>query len=284
MSAHIRLDEPLAKHNSWRVGGLAKVFFMPESVDELSIFLKHNTLTPILFLGLGSNILIGNNGFDGVVVSTKKLTELSVEQSSICAQAGVGLAKLARFANQNQQSGFSFFAGIPGTVGGALAMNAGAFGAETWQFVRAVKTIDKQGVLYTRAPKDFTIGYRQVLPLYTGEYFLSAEFYGKNIPSNPDSTIRALLKKRNDSQPIGTASCGSVFKNPKPFFAGELIEKAGLKKHRIGGAFVSDKHANFIINDGTASPNDITQLINFIQQQVWTKFGVKLETEVKIIQ
>lgn len=282
-------DEPMSQHTSWRTGGTARTFYTPADRADLLAFLQ--TLPAdekIVFLGLGSNLLVRDGGIDATVVCLHgALTALTViagydGASVVYAEAGVPCAQLARFGAQSNLAGSEFFAGIPGTVGGALAMNAGAFGSETWQFVEQVETIDRNGLVRLRQPGDYTIRYRSVEGPER-EWFLAAFFRLRHDPSaGGRERIKELLNKRNVSQPIGVYSCGSVFRNPPGDYAGRLIETAGLKGYRIGGAEVSRKHANFIINDGQASAQDIEQLIGYVQQQVESVHGVRLQPEVHI--
>ena len=258
-------DEPMSKHCSLRAGGLARKFFVPTDVNQLSSQLKNNQ-QPILFVGLGSNLLVRDCGFDGLVVHTKHLKNLYLSKGAIEAETGTTLAKLSRFADANGKFGAEFLSAIPGSVGGALAMNAGAFGSEIWQFVTSVNTIDLTGKIQTRLPSDYIISYRNVTAKHPKEFFLSAQFDFNQSKRNIEA--RELLKRRNASQPIGLASCGSVFKNPSGNFAAKLIESASLKGYCIGGACVSEKHANFIINHGSASAKDIEDLIQHIQNTV----------------
>lgn len=273
-------NESMSKHCSFRVGGFAQIFFEPSSIQELSDYLKSNNL-PVLILGLGSNILIRQKGFKGVVIKLGNLKELSTQGNFVSAQAGLTLAKLSRFCESNNLYGAEFLSAIPGTVGGALAMNAGAFGSEFWNHVVTVTTINSHGHIEQRDKLDFDIDYRYVNHHNRDEYFISAKLVFNDNPSQLN--IKELLSKRNKLQPIGKASCGSVFKNPKKGYAAELIEKCNLKGFCIGGACVSEKHANFIINNGDASADDIEKLIRHIQKTVLDKHSISLETEVVII-
>ncbi|MBT6922820.1 MAG: UDP-N-acetylmuramate dehydrogenase [Candidatus Ruthia sp.] len=273
-------NESMSKHCSLRAGGQAKDFFTPNTLDELSEFLKNNH-KPVLMLGLGSNLLVRDQGFDGVVIKLKHLDALNVSDNSIYAEAGATLAKISRFCESQGLHGAEFLSAIPGGVGGALAMNAGAFGSEIWQFVDSVTTINTAGVISKRNTTDFKITYRQVTANNKNEYFIAANFIFNQI--DKQQNIRALLKKRNASQPIGQANCGSVFKNPANHHAAQLIEDCELKGVCIGGACVSDKHANFIINQGNATATDIENLIKHIQQTVKSKLDINLETEVRIV-
>jgi len=280
MKDMITHNESMSKHCSFRVGGFAQIFFEPSSIQELSDYLKSNNL-PVLILGLGSNILIRQKGFEGVVIKLGNLKELSTQGNFVSAQAGLTLAKLSRFCESNNLYGAEFLSAIPGTVGGALAMNAGAFGSEFWNHVVNVTTINSHGHIEQRDKLDFDIDYRYVNHHNRDEYFISAKLVFNDNPSQLN--IKELLSKRNKLQPIGKASCGSVFKNPKKGYAAELIEKCNLKGFCIGGACVSEKHANFIINNGDASADDIEKLIRHIQKTVLDKHSISLETEVVII-
>ena len=276
----IKFNEPMSKHCSLRSGGMTSEFFLPEDINELSLFLKSN-VKPILLIGLGSNLLIRDRGFNGVTIHTKNLKELNIKNKYIKSGAGISLAKLSRFAQANLKYGAEFLSAIPGSVGGALAMNAGAFGSEVWQYVVSVQTISLSGELQERFPNDYEINYRSVKHRFSDEFFISAQFdFNLN---EPNDNVRDLLDKRNSSQPIGLPSCGSVFKNPKDNYAAKLIESSGLKGFCIGGACVSEKHANYIINQNNATALDIENLIIHIQNTIKTLHNVELETEIIII-
>ncbi len=273
-------NESMNKHCSLRAGGIAQDFFTPSNLDELSVFLKNNQ-KPILMLGLGSNLLVRDQGFSGVVIKLTQLKQLTIKDNAVQATTGVTLAKLSRFCESKGLNGAEFLSAIPGSVGGALAMNAGAFGFEIWDYVDAVTTIHRSGEIFKRSADEFNIAYRKVTPKHKNEYFIDVNL--KFTQTDKPQDIKKLLKKRNDSQPIGQANCGSVFKNPNNNFAAKLIEDSNLKGFCIGGACVSNKHANFIINQDNASTDDIENLIQHIQQTVKSKFGIDLETEVVII-
>ena len=276
----IKFNEPMSKHCSLRSGGMTSEFFLPEDINELSLFLKSN-VKPILLVGLGSNLLVRDRGFNGVTIHTKNLKELNITNKYIESGAGTSLAKLSRFAQAKLKYGAEFLSAIPGSVGGALAMNAGAFGSEVWQYVVSVQTISLSGELKERFPNDYEINYRSVKHIFSDEFFISARFdFNLN---KPNDNVRELLDKRNSSQPIGLPSCGSVFKNPKDNYAAKLIESSGLKGFCIGGACVSEKHANYIINENNATALDIENLIIHIQNTVKTLHNVELETEIIII-
>jgi len=276
----IKFNEPMSKHCSLRSGGMTSEFFLPEDINELSRFLKSN-VKPVLLVGLGSNLLVRDRGFNGVTIHTKNLKELNITNKYIESGAGTSLAKLSRFAQTNLKYGAEFLSAIPGSVGGALAMNAGAFGSEVWQYVVSVQTISLSGELQERFPNDYEINYRSVKHRFSDEFFISARFdFNLN---KPNDNVRELLDKRNSSQPIGLPSCGSVFKNPKDNYAAKLIESSGLKGFCIGGACVSEKHANYIINQNNATALDIENLIIHIQNTIKTLHNVELETEIIII-
>ena len=276
----IKFNEPMSKHCSLRSGGMTSEFFLPEDINELSLFLKSN-VKPILLVGLGSNLLVRDRGFNGVTIHTKNLKELNITNKYIESGAGTSLAKLSRFAQANLKYGAEFLSAIPGSVGGSLAMNAGAFGSEVWQYVVSVQTISLSGELQERFPNDYEINYRSVKHRFSDEFFISARF-DFNL-KKPNDNVRELLDKRNSSQPIGLPSCGSVFKNPKDNYAAKLIESSGLKGFCIGGACVSEKHANYIINQNNATALDIENLIIHIQNTIKTLHNVELETEIIII-
>lgn len=282
LKQNIMLDD----YTSWRIGGPARYFFEPNNLDDLKAFLAElPPQAPILWIGLGSNILIRDGGFNGYVISTLKgLQQIELKENNrVRAEAGVSCAKLARFAARLNFAGGEFLAGIPGTVGGALAMNAGCWGGETWSCVEFVETIDYLGDIHLRKPEDFKIGYREVIKprdeAFVAGHFLFKEGQKENILAK----IRELLDKRAFSQPTGEPSCGSVFRNPPGTHAAKLIEEAGLKGFKIGGAQVSMKHANFIVNTGHATAKEVEQLIEFVSSTVAEKFGIQLIKEVKII-
>ncbi len=279
-------DEPLARHTSWRVGGIARRFYRPADGADLARFLQQLPADePLLWLGMGSNLLVRDGGFNGTVVATRGcLAGVAVmEEDLLRAEAGATSAQVARFAARAGLCGVEFLAGIPGTLGGALAMNAGAFGGEIWPLVEQVETIDRTGQVRVRRPEDFDVGYRKATGV-EGEWFLAAWLrLEQGDALEGQARIRQLLEKRAATQPIGLPSCGSVFRNPPGDHAARLIESAGLKGSAIGGACVSEKHANFIINTGTATAADIEQLIEKVQQQVAARHGVELRTEVCIV-
>ncbi len=283
--ARVLINEPLSDHTSWRVGGPADVFFKPESIADLSSFLRSLAPgTPVFWIGLGSNLLVRDGGIRGVVIATLgAFNELKqIEGDAVWASSGVTCAKLAKQCVKWGLGAGEFFAGIPGTVGGALAMNAGAFGGETWNHVVEVETMDKQGNVHRRKPGEYRISYRHVEGPHD-EWFLGARLRFESRFGATDAEIKSLLARRKATQPIGELSCGSVFTNPPGDHAARLIEASGLKGYRIGGARVSEKHANFIINDGTASASDLEQMIEHVRDTVRRIHGVVLTPEVRIV-
>lgn len=281
----MRYDEPMSRHTSWRAGGPAERFFLPADLDDLQHFLADlDAATPIFWHGVGSNLLVREGGIRGVVISASRiLRDLErLDHYTIRAGAGLPCTQVARQCIRWGIGPAEFFAGIPGTIGGALAMNAGAHGGETWERIESVRTIDRTGNVQLRAPSEYNIGYRSV----TGpanEWFLEATLVFDPEQVSSAETMNMMLARRKETQPLGLPSCGSVFRNPPDDHAARLIEAAGLKGFAIGGAEVSEKHANFIINREAASATDIEELIEHVQQTVKEVHGVDLVHEVRIV-
>lgn len=303
--------EPMARHVSWRAGGRARWAFWPADRLDLIVFLKQVPANlPVYFVGLGSNLLVRDGGVDGVVIFVHGLLNHLEERAHedgitrIFAEAGVASPKVARHAARARLEGAEFLAGVPGTVGGALAMNAGCYGSETWEWVESVTTVDRAGRLRMRTPADFDIGYRHVAlkpevdagaavianpdaaraALPPEEWFLDATFRFR--PGNEDvakARITDWLKRRVATQPLGQPNAGSTFRNPEGDHAGRLVEACGLKGYSVGAAQVSPKHANFIVNLGGASAADIEAVLNHMRQVVQDQTGVRLVQEVRII-
>jgi UDP-N-acetylmuramate dehydrogenase len=305
-------DEPMSRHVSWRAGGVAQRVYQPAVLADLQHFLRQTPADESLIaVGLGSNLLVRDGGFRGtVLLMMGALTELHMDGQYIYAQAGVPGAKLARFAASNNLCGGEFFVGIPGTVGGMLAMNAGCYGGETWQKVRRVQVLTRHGELLERTPQEYEIGYRHVKRIQDTGYRIQGGIHGaEGLPEsripNPESSeeffvgawlkletgdveaarleIKALMEKRSASQPLQLPNAGSVFRNPPGNHAAKLIEECGLKGKRVGGAQVSEKHANFIVNVDKATATDIENLIEEVRAEVESKTGVQLHPEVRII-
>lgn len=290
----LRKDEDMSRHTSWRAGGYAERMYQPADMADLCVFLHALPADePLLAVGLGSNLLVRDGGLRGTVLLLHAaLSELSLEQDgTVYAQAGVPGAKLARFAANNNLRGAEFFAGIPGTVGGMLAMNAGCYGGETWNVLERVQTVDRSGNLHERVAADYEIGYRHVQrkvdkpglaaapELFVGAWFRLEKGDGEI----SHKEIKALLNKRITSQPLNQPNAGSVFRNPPNDHAARLIEMSGLKGRKIGGAQVSEKHANFIVNLGNATAADIENLINEVRTVVQQKTGTALQPEVRVV-
>lgn len=278
-------DISLDKYTSWRVGGKAKQLFLPADVDDLQVFLQSlPKAEPLFWLGLGSNILIRDGGLNATVILTQGAlnTIEKIDDHIVRGEAGVACAQFARACARMNLVGAEFLAGIPGTIGGALCMNAGCFDGETWDWISAVETIDRQGNIHIRTPEEFKIAYRHVeSPME--EWFIAGHFRLQDGDKQQSlDKIKKLLQRRADTQPTGEYNCGSVFRNPNNDYAARLIESCGLKGHQVGGAHVSEKHANFIINGGQATAAEIEQLITYVQQQVEQQQGVSLHREVHI--
>ncbi len=276
----------LARFTSWKVGGDAEMLFQPEDLADLQNFLSAlDASVPVTWLGRGTNVLVRDGGVRGAVIVIQGcINKLEKNQNNLIrAELGVSCAKLARFSAENNLVGAEFLAGIPGTVGGALAMNSGAYGSETWNYVSQLETIDRNGGLHMRTPNEFDIGYRSVNGPHE-EWFIAATFkFTAGDGQQAREKIRELLDQRNASQPVGNRSCGSVFRNPENDFAARLIESCDLKGKTIGGAQISTKHANFIINMNDATAADIEALIRDVQNTIEIECGVSLIPEVRII-
>jgi len=297
----LRTNEPMRKHTSWRAGGAAQRAYFPRNLDDLVRFIRTiPPAEPVHIVGLGSNLLVRDAGLRGTVVFTHgalnkiRLDRQPSEPDMVYSEAGVAGAKVARFSATHGLRGAEFLAGIPGTVGGALAMNAGCYGSETWDIVHSVLCLRLDGEPERCTPDLFDVGYRHVaLRPAAGQtralaepgcWFAAAWF--KLQPGDPDGSrqaIRELLERRIATQPLDQPNAGSVFRNPPGDYAARLIESCGLKGFAIGGAAVSSKHANFIVNTGTASATDIEALIDKVQLTVWECCRVRLEREVRII-
>ena len=285
-----RQNERLSGHTTWRVGGPADQFYIPADAADLVAFLGQLSLDePLLWLGLGSNLLVRDGGFRGTVIALRGVLD-EVEwlpEARVQVGAGIACARLARLLARQHVTGGEFLGGIPGTLGGALAMNAGAFGGQTWDLVETVATVDRTGQLHIRSPIDFRVAYRSVQsidPNQEKEWFLAAQLHFQPATDGLGlERIRNLLERRARTQPIGLASAGSTFRNPMGDHAARLIEASGLKGHCVGGACVSSLHANFILNTGTATAMDIETLIHYIQSRVEKLHQIRLIPEVHLV-
>lgn len=287
LRGEMRQDVPMSRHTSWRAGGNVQHMYRPADLADLQNFLQHlSAEEPLTAVGLGSNLLVRDGGLKGTVLLMHgALSELRLEGDAIYAQAGVPGAKLARFAAANNFCGAEFFVGIPGTLGGMLAMNAGCYGGETWQKVERVQVLTRQGELRERTPQEYEVGYRHAaLKSKSEEFFVGAwlKFDTGDVEA-ARKDIKALMDKRSASQPLQLPNAGSVFRNPPANHAAKLIESCNLKGKCIGGAQVSEKHANFIVNLGNATAEDIENLIEAVRSAVLQQTGIDLHTEVKII-
>lgn len=278
--------EKLAKYTSWRVGGPADQLYIPQDRQDLIEFIKTLPNTePIFWMGLGSNLLVRDGGIRGTVINTKgRLKQMNLSSDGLVyVEAGVPCAHVARFCGERGLIGAEFLAGIPGTMGGALKMNAGAFGGETWAIVNSVEMLNASGNVIGRKAQDFRVNYRSVEG-FENEWFLSCLLtLQPGDTAESQQKLKTLLEKRGATQPTNQPSCGSVFKNPEGDYAARLIEQSGLKGYAIGGACVSEKHANFIVNTGKATAADIETLIRYVQDKVEQQQGVILQTEVCMV-
>ncbi len=308
LRGQLSYDEPMARHVSWRAGGAVDRAYRPADIDDLRAFLRAlSPEEPVHFIGLGSNLLVRDAGLRGTVVFTHwALRNLALGagtgvEGEVRVDAGVASPKVARFAAMHDLVGAEFLAGIPGTMGGALAMNAGCYGGETWNIVRKVITIDHSGELHERTPVQYRIGYRTVVKRCNqiasvspaaalrrrsgiDEWFVSTVLaLPRGDGGESRAKVKELLTRRIASQPLGQPNAGSVFRNPPGTYAAKLIEDCGLKGRGIGGAVISPKHANFIVNTGGACAADIESLIELAQASVRERFGIELEREVRIV-
>jgi len=292
LRGELRLDASLARYVSWRAGGRARRLYRPADLGDLSIFLgRLSADEPLLFIGLGSNLLVRDGGYAGTVVlmhTAGRHPELL--EGLVYAEAGVASPKVARFAARHDLAGAEFLAGVPGTVGGALAMNAGCYGAETWDIVARVLTIDRSGAQHRREPREFDTGYRHCAlkggaGIGETEWFAAAWFrLAPGDGAAARARIKGLLAMRVATQPLELPNAGSVFRNPPNDHAARLIEACGLKGLARGGARVSEKHANFIVNPkGAARAADIEWLIETVRGTVQARTGVELMPEVRIV-
>jgi len=279
--------EPMSRHTSWRTGGVADYFYTPANKTDLILLLKQlPQQIPIYWVGLGSNLLVRDGGFQGMVIRTSKgldAIELKSPQQ-LYVESGVPCAKVARIAARNNLTGVEFLAGVPGSFGGALAMNAGAFGGETWEWVESIECVDRNGQCSNLTSENVKFGYRNVdLP---ENHWVLGGVLGLEIAEsnyNGKDRIRSLLDQRSASQPIQSANAGSVFRNPTGDFAARLIEEAGLKGRTVGDAEISSVHANFIVNRGNATSGDIERLIDIARDRVQQHSGIELDLEVRLI-
>ena len=282
----VRINEPMMKHTSFRAGGAARWFAVPETAEELKAVLAacRKADTPWYVIGNGSNLLVSDKGFPGVIISTDKFDRLEVNGTEITVGAGVMLSKLANTAYKAGLTGLEFAAGIPGTVGGACVMNAGAYGSEMINVLQSVTVLTPEGTVETLPAEKLELGYRTSVIPKKGYLVLEAVM---SLTEGNMEESKALMDdlafRRKDKQPLEFPSAGSTFKRPAGHFAGKLIEDCGLKGFTVGGAQVSEKHAGFVINKGGATASDIYNLCKEVEKRVKAEFGVSLEMEVKLL-
>ena len=282
----VRINEPMMKHTSFRAGGAARWFAVPETAEELNAVLAacRKADTPWYVIGNGSNLLVSDKGFPGVIISTDKFDRLEVNGTEITVGAGVMLSKLANTAYKAGLTGLEFAAGIPGTVGGACVMNAGAYGSEMINVLKSVTVLTPEGTVETLPAEKLELGYRTSVIPKKGYLVLEAVM---SLTEGNMEESKALMDdlafRRKDKQPLEFPSAGSTFKRPAGHFAGKLIEDCGLKGFTVGGAQVSEKHAGFVINKGGATASDIYNLCKEVEKRVKAEFGVSLEMEVKLL-
>lgn len=284
-SGQVFYDEPMSRHTTFRVGGPADVLAFPTTEAELAaaLSLAHEWTIPALVIGNGSNLLVRDGGIRGLVLSTLRLCDITVENTRLFAQAGAALSSIAQAAMKAGLSGLEFAGGIPGTLGGAVAMNAGAYGGEIAMCLHA-GTVLRNGETVRYSLRDFAFSYRTSAVQTNGGIVLRAEFdLSPDDPAAVGERMREMNAKRRDKQPLEKPSAGSTFKRPEGHFAGTLIEQAGLKGRAAGGAQVSEKHAGFIVNAGGATAKDILDLIELVQDTVEKQAGVRLEPEVRVV-
>lgn len=277
---NIFVNEPMSKHTTFKTGGIADFLVIPQNKDEMLKLLKLDVKKTII--GNGSNLLVKDGGIRGLVIKTTGLKNYKVNEEYIISESGVLLSKLSNIAKDNSLTGFEFACGIPGTLGGAIMMNAGAYGGEMANVVIETTYADLDGNVYKTSEHEF--GYRKSTFMMNSYIVLESKIkLQKGNKEEIENQMKDLMKRRNEKQPVNKPSAGSTFKRPEGYFAGKLIEDAGLKGHKIGDAQVSNLHAGFIINNGKATSRDILDLIKYVQDKVKNEFGVDLEPEVRII-
>lgn len=283
----IFLNEPMKKHTTFRIGGPADYFIVPTEVEEVKaiVALCEEMGMPYYVIGNGSNLLVADKGFRGVIIQIyKAMNRVRTEGNVICAQAGASLAQIAMAALEHELTGFEFAAGIPGTLGGAVRMNAGAYGGEIKDVLVRATVLTKEGEMVELSKEEMKFGYRTSIVERTGHIVLEAEI---ELHPGKREDIKAVMddlrEKRVSKQPLDFPSAGSTFKRPEGFFAGKLIQDAGLKGFQVGGAQVSEKHSGFVINTGNATAADVMELMRRVNEKVEDKFGVSLEPEVRRI-
>ncbi|WP_105618353.1 UDP-N-acetylmuramate dehydrogenase [Vallitalea okinawensis] len=283
----ILFDEPLKEHTSFKIGGPADLLVRPTSIEQIRDIVKiiRDYDVPYFILGNGSNLLVNDKGFRGVIIQLyKNMNEAKIEGNKVIAQAGILLSTLAKRIAASSLKGFEFASGIPGTLGGAIYMNAGAYGGEMKNHVSTVTAIDHDGELHILSLDECELGYRESIFQQNNYFILEVEMtFEKGDPEEIKAITKELTSKRKDKQPLDQPSAGSTFKRPEGYYAGKLIMDAHLRGFSIGDAQVSEKHCGFIINKGSATAQDVTNLINHIRKTVYHHFGVAMQPEVRIL-
>lgn len=285
-SGQVLFNEPMKYHTSFKIGGNADIFVMPSDIEELIFAVEECRKNNVDYyiIGNGTNLLVTDKGFKGVIIQIyRNMSKITSEDNTIIAQAGALLSATANTALKNNLSGFEFASGIPGTIGGAVCMNAGAYGGEMKDVVKCVKVFDGENVVILNN-EEAGFEYRNSNIIKKNMVVLEAVIdLNPGVYEDIKLKMKELNKQRSDKQPLELPSAGSTFKRPEGYFAGKLIMDAGLKGYAVGGACVSEKHCGFVVNNGNATSDDVINLINHVQKTVFDKFGVMLETEVKII-
>ena len=286
-SDNVKLQEPMSKHTTFRIGGPADFYLCPHSTKEVqqTVQICKEENLPYFILGNGSNLLVSDKGYRGAIIQLwKNFSDISVKDCCITAKAGALLSKVAAEALEEGLTGMEFASGIPGTIGGAVFMNAGAYGGEMKDIIKEVKVLDDQGEIRVLSNEEMKLGYRTSIVKEKGYTVLSAVLQlKKGEVSVIRETMEDLKNRRTSKQPLDMPSAGSTFKRPEGYFAGKLIMDSGLRGFSVGGAQVSEKHCGFLVNKGGATAEDVTALIREVQRRVKEKFGVELETEVRFL-
>lgn len=286
-SIDIAYMEPLKNYTSFKIGGPADVLVRPKNIEQLQCIIHYviDKKLPYFLLGNGSNLLVNDQGFRGVIIQLyKQMADVTVEGNTVTAGCGVLLSTLAKHIAGAELEGFEFASGIPGTLGGAIYMNAGAYGGEMKAFVTQVKAMDQQGNIKEYTNEECGFGYRKSIFQTNGECILEATFhFEKGNAEEIAAKLKDFTARRKEKQPLEKPSAGSTFKRPEGYFAGKLIMDAGLRGYSIGGAQVSEKHCGFVINKGNATAQDVIDLIHYVRKKVYELFEVEMMPEVKIL-
>ena len=283
----VLFEEPMKSHTTFRIGGPAEVFIMPKSIKQVQMAVKicQEEQIPYFILGNGSNLLVSDRGYRGVIIQMdRNMGEIQVEGTEIQAAAGALLSSIAVAARRESLTGFEFAGGIPGTLGGAVVMNAGAYGGEMKDVLKEVTVMDGDGKIFTLPASELEMGYRTSIIKTAGYLVLSARItLSRGKEEDIKARTRALSEMRTQKQPLDYPSAGSTFKRPEGYFAGKLIMDSGLRGYSVGGAMVSEKHCGFVINKGNATAEDVVSLMKHVTEVVQEKYGVTLEPEVKFL-